>query len=158
MYRLSSFLSVRLPTAHVNVVFSLCGYTRARVFTCVCVCACVCVCTRARVRVCVYTVRDVPLCGTSSYTLPGIIDPLVYCGHASPDTIAHSRRCARVRSLTPFSLSRDTRARARIAVRLCFRRQNRFNGAMCEHDLFVIHVGLKTNRISCLYCKSGFRE
>lgn len=61
--------------------FSLGGYTRARVCT----------------------IRDVSLCGTSSYTLPDNIDPLVYRGHASLDTIARSR----VRSLTPFSLFRD---------------------------------------------------
>lgn len=129
MYRLSTFLSVRLPTAHVSAVaFSLCGCTAS-------VCTCVYVCT----------VRDVLLCGTSSYTLPGIIDPLVYRGHASPDTIARSHRCTRVRSLTPFSLSRNNmRTRARITVRLCFRWQNRFNGAMCEHDLFVIRVRLIT--------------
>jgi len=73
----------------------------------------------ARVYVRVYGSLDVPLCGTSSYTLPGIIDPLVYRGHTSPDTIARSRRCARVRSLIPFSLSRNN-VRARIAYRRAF--------------------------------------
>lgn len=78
--------------------------TRAPVFTCVCVCACI------RFAMC--------HCVAHPATLPGIIDPLVYCGHASPDTIAHSRRCARVRSLTPFSLSRDN-ARARVSPCVC---------------------------------------
>ena len=118
-------------------------YIRACVRVCGCMCVRVCVC------VCVYGSRcAAALCGTSSYTLPGIIDPLVYREHASPDTIARSRRCTRVRSLTPFSLSRNNmHTRARIIVRLCARWQNRFNGAMCEHNLFVIRVRLITRQI-----------